>query len=481
MLTSLNFLNVGKSWPPDSVREIERLARYRDNLFLYHGESSKVNKMLEQLSRIERVAGNFIDIVTFIVEFNYYKLIAKRITDLLFGEPPKFVLPDELQSIFKVLDDNNDISKQLKMITKDIIRFGDGIFHITVNERNEVKLNVLTPSIWFPVVDAMNIKEYKYHVIAFEHELDNDDRELEVQIHDKGFYIKRRYLVKDDKIQRLLEESDPIETGLNDFAIIHIMNEETSDSVYGSDEFEDIISILSEIQVRIGQIAKILDAHASPKSYGPSSVLDFNYQTGESRLQSDNYIVVDENETPPGYLTWDGNIEASLKEIMLLFEQLYIISEMSPALLGAFGQVGVASSEESLQTRMFSTILKLQRYSSMLNKASKKAIMMLLSLETNQTVTMDDISITWKDNLPKNAKQAAEVANIRTGGKATQSQISAIMELDDLTKEAAQEELEKINEDDAFNNPVINGTNDPNMNEPDIDQEGEFDEEIENG
>ena len=473
MLTDLNFLQIGKSWPPDIISERMRLSRYRDNLFLYKSESNKVNKILEQLSRIERVAGNFIDIIIFAVEFNYYKLITKRITDLLYGDPPIIKVSEEFQDVFSEIEKNNSIVDKLKMATKDVIRFGDGIFRVYVNEDRMVKLNIVTPNIWFPIVNPMNIKEYKYHVIAFESEQNDNDKHLDVEIHSKGSYTRIKFLVRDQKIASVLDMQEDIPTGIDDFSIIHIMNEETSDSIYGTDEFEDIISILSEIQVRVGQIARILDSHASPKMSGPSSALEFNHQTGESSMRSDNYIVTDEKEKEPKYLTWDGNIENSLSEIRLLLEQLYIISEMSPAILGAFGNIGVSSSQESLQVRMFSTILKLQRYSSMLTKSIKKIILVMLSLEGITNINEDDISIIWKDNLPQNPKELAEIANIRTGGKATQSQVSAIMNIDDLSEQMAREELESILEDEAIMNPFTQGTADmrPTNNLGDVDQE----------
>ena len=54
----------------------------------------------------------------------------------------------------------------------------------------------------------------------------------------------------------------------------------TSDRVYGIDDYSDLDSIISELEVRISQISKILDKHAEPSVQGPSSALVRNPHTG---------------------------------------------------------------------------------------------------------------------------------------------------------------------------------------------------------
>ena len=50
----------------------------------------------------------------------------------------------------------------------------------------------------------------------------------------------------------------------------------TSDRVYGIDDYTDLDSIVSEIEVRISQISKILDKHAEPSMQGPETALQLN-------------------------------------------------------------------------------------------------------------------------------------------------------------------------------------------------------------
>ena len=67
--------------------------------------------------------------------------------------------------------------------------------------------------------------------------------------------------------------------------------------------------------------------------------------------------------------------------------------------------------------------------------------------------------------------------NIRTGGKATISQYSAIKRLDNLTDEDAQSELDAIQAEESVSNPMnnLNAFND--LDNQNSDDEGEENEE----
>ena len=136
---------------------------------------------------------------------------------MLFGEPPTISVKDDMKEAYEKIDETNDIIDKIKMAVKDTIRFGDGLLHVFLDENKDVKLNVIPPSIWFPIVDAMNIKEVKYHVIANQECNDDDTTTLHVQVHSKGSYSKITYLVRDEKITRLIEVEENIPTGLRDF------------------------------------------------------------------------------------------------------------------------------------------------------------------------------------------------------------------------------------------------------------------------
>jgi hypothetical protein len=147
-------------------------------------------------------------------------------------------------------------------------------------------IDVSQPPIWFPIVDADNIKKIKLHVLAWVVGEDTDTPTLNVQVHEKGRYEKRRYsLERSIGTSRLpnaqyqqynkggfyianLLESSFVPTGLTDFAVIQVPNVMTSDRIHGMDDYSDLDSIISELLVRLGQIARILDKHAAPSVSG---------------------------------------------------------------------------------------------------------------------------------------------------------------------------------------------------------------------
>ncbi|MEV3091120.1 hypothetical protein ABNE82_22595, partial [Paenibacillus larvae] len=62
--------------------------------------------------------------------------------------------------------------------------------------------------------------------------------------------------------------------------------------------------------------------------------------------------------------------------------------------------------------------------------------------------------IQFKDGLPDDELEMANLTSIRTGGKPTLSQKTALMRLDDMTEEQAEAELERIRREEQEEAPV---------------------------
>jgi hypothetical protein len=86
-----------------------------------------------------------------------------------------------------------------------------------------------------------------------------------------------------------------------------------------------------------------------------------------------NTFPVGQGEQPPGYVTWDGQLEAAFKQIDLLMEQLYILSETSAA---AFGQLkaGLAESGTALRRLMMAPLAKVNRIRMRFDPALKEVL-----------------------------------------------------------------------------------------------------------
>jgi len=101
--------------------------------------------------------------------------------------------------------------------------------------------------------------------------------------------------------------------------VIPVNNVLTTDRVTGLDDYSDLDSIIQELEVRIAQISRILDKHADPNMYGPghgSGARSSNPANGDI-VAAANISPVGQGEQPPGYVTWDGQLEAAFKQIDL--------------------------------------------------------------------------------------------------------------------------------------------------------------------
>ena len=152
MLTSLDFLKAGEQWPPRS--EKYRLDRYQDNRALFEDDHAEVYK--EQFKRIERVIGNFSQVVSYAVLFNYQKLISLKIADLVFGEPPKITVADE--KIQKAVDEilvEQEVLNAAYEAAIDVSRYGDGLLLLS----NQENMPAVTAS--SPLVPGSGRMEFK--------------------------------------------------------------------------------------------------------------------------------------------------------------------------------------------------------------------------------------------------------------------------------------------------------------------------------
>lgn len=454
MLTNLNFLNSGELFPP--ICEYDRLKKYKDNQLLFQGRHDSVYH--EQFKRIERVINNFGQIISYPVIINYQKLVTLKIIDMLLGEPPKIKTGDgdspEQMALNDIIE-RSDLLNTAYMVAVDVSRFGDGLFYV-YQDTDGGKIGYTQPQYWYPIVDPTNTSNILYHVIAYTSGED-DKKTLVCQIHSKDYYEQREYKLlatqSGDQIGSLIS-SNVVKTGLTDFAVIQVCNLKTTDSVTGYDDYTDIDSIVSEILVRVAQISKILDKHASPSVSGSSACIEQDHLTGEWKLKMGSFFPRDSKDDPEvTYITWDGQLESAFKSLEFLINTLYMISETGATLLGETDKSGQASSGTALKLKMMSPQTKCKRVRMRFDPALKKALKLCSQLG-GVNLSKAAISITWQDGLPNDDKELADIMAVRTGNKPTISQKRALMVLDDLTEEQAEEEMERINEDDNMSNPL---------------------------
>lgn len=457
MLTDLDFLKRGGRWPPEA--EERRLETYRANRKLFEDDHAEV--YIEQMRRIERLIGKSRRAVSFATVLNYQRLISIKIADLVFGEPPKITAATEKQQevIDRVLSKTNLLAEAY-ICAIDVSRYGDGLL-LLGNNQGIPGVTAVGPCHWFPVVSADNIKRTLYHVFGWTYPVDPKHTrwELKAEIHspqNPGECEQHRYqLDGGERAWRIGQEitgqtETMLETSLSVCPVFRVSNTLTSDRVFGIDDYQSIDSIISELMVRISQISRVLDKHANPSMTGPESALEKDEATDEWRIRVGDYFPRRNNDDPPmAYVTWDASMDANFKQIELLLNQLYTISEMGSAVFGDLtSKTGEVPSGSALRRLMMSPLAKARRIANSFDPALK-GIICACAAVYGETLSPQDISIKWNDGLPNDEVENANIMHIRTGNKPTISQHTAIKRLDNMTDADAAAELEEIRGDET--------------------------------
>ena len=477
MLSNLDWLQEGKQFPPKDRDTRERFEMYQRNKELFNGEHGKIGGIFDNdLKRLRRVVGNYDEVVDFVTLLNYHKLISLKTADMVFGEKPLIICKGNKKTI-EAIEENTHMFAKFYQNVIDCSRYGNGIFYVYEDE-GKGNFDIGQPCMWIPIVDEMNNKKVTQHIIAWISE--TDKRYLNVQIHDKGYFEKRQYAMGESGLGNLgkivtdvygrtlirtdendntighLISAEIVQTGLTDFAIQVTSNLTTSDSLTGLDDYSDINSIICELMVRVGQVNKILDKHSAPSVNAPSSAAQQDPDSGEWMLKMGNVFFRDSSDDPEmKYITWDAQLEANFKQIELLLNQLYVLSEMGATLLGGEDKGGTNASGRALKFKMISPLAKVKRITMMIDPVIKNTIKLISQLGGDgiNDLTNEKITIKWQDGLPNDELEEAEVIEKRKNS-GTISTERALMQYDQMGEDEAQEEVDRIKDEESQMNPL---------------------------
>ncbi len=88
-----------------------------------------------------------------------------------------------------------------------------------------------------------------------------------------------------------------------------------------------------------------------------------------------DYFPCDSDTVKPEYLVWDASMDANFKQIELLTNQLYTISEMGSAVFGDLtNKAGDVPSGSALRRLMMSPLAKARRLANRFDPTLKKII-----------------------------------------------------------------------------------------------------------
>lgn len=451
MLTDLTFLDTGQPWPPTDQDTKDRLQMYHSNRLLFEGKHQEVFKDWVRLLRADHQA-------TLEIILNWHKRLTTLFADLLLGEPPKITVGAEdtqeaEQEQLEDLVERNNLHNRLYEAAMDVSRYGDGPLKIfsqldPIDNKTKAVIQAQQPAVWFPVVSPTNIKEFLYHVLAWTYK-EGKDEILYVEIHTKGSYETRKYKLVNGQIKFLLESTTTTHLAKYDFLVVPIHNLITSDRATGLDDYSDLDTVIQELETRVAQIARILDKHSDPNMYGPDSAME-QTETGEWAVRGGGkFWPVNDGENPPGYVTWNGQLDSAFTEINLLMDQLYTLSETSAA---AFGQLkaGLAESGSALKRLLMAPLAKVNRIRMRMDPAVKKALKIAAQLEGT---TFDEIKIAWQDGVPIDEKEQADMDTARyTAGIMS---LETALQHQGFEGDALEQEMKRIKDGEEAKNPAV--------------------------
>lgn len=457
MLTNLSWLAEGKLFPPPS--EKERMQLYENNEKLLLSKHRKVyEEHFEELARRLKKKIFEVDVIV-----NYQQLLSKKIADLVCGEPPTIETEQDTDTLDTVLEQIKWHVKLYEAVI-DVTCFGNAILKFVGK-----KVTAVSPKCWFPIVDKSDIKEIIQHVIAYPITPDNngDMTKIYVEIHDVGRIETRIYNYDAKKCEiGSLKESKVEKTNLEISAVQVLTNITCSSSLYGIDDYSVVNSIVAKIMWRLYCIDNVLDKHSDPSISGPKSALTFDERTGRYFLDLGKYFSRDVATDPDvKYITWDGNLESSFKELETLFNQLYILSEMGQAFAEGGGG-GNASSGTALKLKMVSPRVKAARIAN-INTSTIKQIIITLAKLNGVELKYDGLTLHWNDGLPIDESEQFTNLTTATGGKPIMSQYAALKRMG-LSDKEVKAELEQMQEESSATAPVMLSTIDKQTtNNPD--------------
>lgn len=484
----------GSFFPP--VGHKERIERYKENKKLFKGEHYDV------FERFQNFPSDSV-----YISVNLAGLICKKSADFLFGESPTFSAGKETDSPEqKKLDEwvrENNLQMKLQQSATGNAFRGDAFFKVRWGQKWNGKvpevfdpfrviIELQNPKYVFPETSAGDASQIEVYHIAFPTVVEGsggEDWVLNVESHYPNKIVYRKfemspiqadmYEVTEWKILgEIKSEYREVETGVPFPLVVHIPNYAIDDSWEGLDDLSEHKPLFDELNRRLSAISQILDKHADPAIAVPTGVL------GEDEYGNPTFVVgrdkvfevMGKDDVIPQYITWNGQLQAAFDEVDRIVEMILTNAEIPSVALGK-GDAGTSgSSGLAIKFRMNSLLAKINRKRQFYDKGLKELFMICQMVEkaklgSKAGFDFFDVKIHFKDGLPKDDAELANIMNIRTGGKPTISQKTALMLLDDLTEEQADAELARIEEESEkenqraesmFANPSIFNQNDGN-------------------
>jgi hypothetical protein len=504
-----NTFKTGEQFPP--MLDRERISRYKRLKKLFQGRQIEV---YERASNLLKDTPHAAQLEKLYIAVNLADLLVTKPADLLVGEPPTFEsgMPDdslEQMAINEYVEENDLV----KLIHESAIgngyrgdawlkvRYGYRTdfselekhgFAIPTDAEMDPIIEHVNSEFVYPEISRGNVKSFKAINICTVEYVIGDRQEvpfLNVERHIPGYIIYERYRLFEfvgsidirygyplqiftigDRVPTG-RDTDVVETGVPHILVHHIPYKSVDDDWKGISGLEKMETLLAALNDRLVQIDYILWKHSDPTAYGPD--LEGSGSNANEINLGGAYIPITSDDATPGYMTWDGQLASAFKEIDLLLSLIFQMAETPQWLFGTThgeqsGGTGTSHTDSAaIKARFMPILSKVKRIRTHYDKAIRDALytcQMLDIVHGDQTFEPVYPKINWKDGIPTNPMEEAQIAQIRTGNKPTLDVKSSIKRQDELNDQNAEEIMKRIAEDEKNMNGFVNASvfNQPN-------------------
>ncbi|MGE6488504.1 phage portal protein [Paenisporosarcina sp. NPDC076898] len=494
----MSLIEVGKTFPPEN--HIERIAKYHRMKAYFNGNHADI---YDRMHRLLKDSPQKPQLETLYIAVNLPYILSLKPADLLIGDRPTYDSGEkddsqEQKALNSYVEENDLNTLIYESATSGSyrgdsflkVRFGKredttelAKYGLTSVGRSEAIIEHAAADMVFPEVVEGNVKKFKAFNVCVIEWVDEGKKEvpyLIVEKHLPGYIINERYRMKEipetvnnqygypistylieEKVDTGLDK-DVVKTGAKHPLVFHIPYSSVDDDWKGKGFIETVEHALQALEDRLAQLDYVLLKHTDPLLYGPE--LSGVAGTPSATQFGGKYIPLGKDDVQPGAVTWDSQMEGAFKEIGFLVSYIFQMSETPQWLFGTTisdgnaGGTGTSHSDgTAIKARFMPILSKVKRIRNGFDKAVRDALWACFQLDkAHGTYTGKDIypKIYWKDGIPKNEKEEAEIMAIRTGDKPTLDQKTAIKRQDELDDMQADEILKRIAEDEMRYEPV---------------------------
>jgi len=395
------------------------------------------------------------------IAVNIAAVVSDYFADMVSGKDVIIVASDESeQEFYDEFKAENDLNKKVFEVALDQSISGYSVLKLRRTEDEDVVLDIVQPEQYFPNFNETDDFGKPTEItIASYHILNNGKKDITYllkEIHTIGNIEWQVWRVngKLEPVEQISSSSDIFiaikgddvdsqDTDLDFIPIWQIDNIKTSKEDFGKSDFRDVESLIQELNDRVTQISVQLIKHLNAKIAIPPGILDEN---GNVRVKDLDAIEISDQGLKPEYITNSNpQIDNGFKQIEQLIRFIASQTRVPASVIGIDDQAG-QEKVEAIKIRLFDTLRKIGRKRMAIETQLKDLLRAAAIIDGNADAGIP--KIIWEDPLPSDELVDTRIVVERVNAGLI-SKSSAIKRLDEISQEAVDDELQKIEDERA--------------------------------